>query len=156
MCPMTGLATASKIRGGTLDGPGPSIWRCGTAKGFFRHCGAGMETDNIVGWRVEPRETKYKNLSKQPKLNSRLATPLNLTSEVLASAECNSIFIFLHARCSQWVMSTESLVHSHFPDKETEVNHWPQIIDTDHRDCYNQERKAVKTVNITECLGWKC
>lgn len=25
MCPMTGLAAASKIRGGTLDGPGPNI-----------------------------------------------------------------------------------------------------------------------------------
>lgn len=53
MCPMTGFAPASKIRAGTLEGPGPNIWRSGTAKGFFRHFGGGMETDNIVGWCAE-------------------------------------------------------------------------------------------------------
>lgn len=81
-----------------------------------------METDNIVGWRVENRKMKHKNLSKQSELNSRLTTPLNLTSEVLASGEPHSIFIFPHARCSRWVISTQSLVRSHFLDKEA-VNH---------------------------------
>lgn len=66
---------------------------------------------------------KHKNLSKQPKLNYRLTTPLNLTSEVPVSGEAYGIFIFPHAHCSRWVMSTESLIRSHFPDKEAEVNH---------------------------------
>lgn len=56
MCPMTGFAPACKIRAGTLDGPGPNIRRCGTAKGFFRHFGGGMETD-IVIWCVEPQKS---------------------------------------------------------------------------------------------------
>lgn len=43
MCPMTGLAPASRMRGGTLDGPGPNMWRWGTTKGFSRHDGGGME-----------------------------------------------------------------------------------------------------------------
>lgn len=47
MWPMTGLAPASRIRGGTLDGPGPNMCRCGTASGQSSRCGGGTARDDM-------------------------------------------------------------------------------------------------------------
>lgn len=47
MWPMTGLAPASRIRGGTLDGPGPNMCRCGTASGRSSRCGGGTTRDDM-------------------------------------------------------------------------------------------------------------
>lgn len=52
---MTGLAPASRIRGGTLEGPGPNMWRCGTTSGLCRRSGGGTERDDMfpAEWAVE-------------------------------------------------------------------------------------------------------
>lgn len=47
MWPMTGLAPASRIRWGTLDGPGPNMCRWGTVSGRSSRCGDGTVRDDI-------------------------------------------------------------------------------------------------------------
>lgn len=89
----------------------------------------------------------HKNLSKQLKLNFnlKLATPLNLTSEVLVYGEHHRIFFLSHTSCSQCVMSKESWVLSQFPDKEADM------LINDYRSSkqqFNLEDK-VSTANFT-------
>lgn len=43
-----GSAPAAKMRGGTLDGPGPNMCRRGATKVFWRHFGGGTETDDMA------------------------------------------------------------------------------------------------------------
>jgi len=45
---MTGWAPASRILGGTLEGPGPNMCRCGATKGRSRHGGLGTHRGDVV------------------------------------------------------------------------------------------------------------
>lgn len=47
---MIGLPPAAKIRGGTLDGPGPKRCRKGASSGRSMQAGGGMVTEDIPRW----------------------------------------------------------------------------------------------------------
>lgn len=84
---MTGLAPASEMRGGTLEGPGPNMCRCGTASGFCRHCGGGTERADMFQYSVTVTLQEAEEAAEAP---PGLSTPLGLTSEVLRSAAQHS------------------------------------------------------------------
>lgn len=73
---------------------------------------------------LSPGEYETQKSEQAVKLNSRLTTPLNPTSEFLASGEPHTPHFPLTLD-ALWggAMSTESLVRSHVPDKESEGNH---------------------------------
>lgn len=84
---MTGLAPASEMRGGTLEGPGPNMCRCGTTSGFCKHFGGGTERADMFQYSVTVIPQEAGEAAEVP---SGLSTPVGLTSEVLRSGACHN------------------------------------------------------------------
>lgn len=126
MCPMTGLAPASRIRGGQLDGPGPNKRRLGTARGFFSRSGGSTAREAILAavW----RSRSDRELSKR-RLKSRLCSehPFSLASELLRLEfnMVNNILSRLSTLSHPRVLSLlGQTAHMGDVDLSSNVNYW--------------------------------
>lgn len=134
MWPMTGLAPASRIRGGTLDGPGPNMCRCGTVSGRSSRCGGGTARDDMF---PAARAAEKWSLRRQNRACGGRRTTLRPPTSQLGSSDGVTTLSANTGLPLNTVGSQASV--------QVGVNHWAESL-----------RSIRSTVHLTDltCCSW--